>query len=629
MSSKKYSRREILDLAGKLTVGLGAGYVTASLLPGCSSSGGGAVAGADAGVELGADAGVDATHADAVTETHTVTATVTDGAGVQWTASATVGEDVFAPAMYAKFADADGNEHPGLTAWFYADGVEVGACRFDNAYDYINCTLGVTYDGEDVQTPPSSKDDGTVDFWRGCRNPITRYGTQAPVPTGADIDWSLLPSFAKEPQPQYDETHASYSGEPADYSFNGLGIASLTKMGAGGERSDIGYMSKWNMGFLVNQTADDWAIVRRADDWAGVWPVYFCEPQTGKIIDRTVYPEASFLPPAQSATYHNNPVVDYGGTYDGHTLTPPASQWKSTGCPFVPNGAHLTSFALLSAMLTRTARDRDHASFWANFPLMEIGPTYTESGGVVHGAQRRFAWCLRNLFMAGYVSADEEYFKAETARNLTIANALPKNDFGIIDTLAGYAGEGAAAGYHGVAEWMQNYLAMTLDAVSYKLPEWKPFAQYVAKLALEWFEHPWVMFATHYTLMCKDPDDNLLTDFSQMLYYSLVDSAHGRWSDADANALLATTTVKDAYDLMVAQYESRGTAWTGQYSDGVSDFHGYVAAPDAYPAGFIAAVVAAHNAGAPGADAALTYVQSLPTKPDYSENQKYHLVPRQ
>lgn len=288
----------------------------------------------------------------------------------------------------------------------------------------------------------------------------------------------------------------------------------------------------------------------------------------------------------------------------------------------------VTDYGLLSAMLTKTARDKDHASFWANYPLMEIGPTYTESGGVVHGAQRRFAWCLRNLFMASYVSADPDYFAAETARNLTIANALPQNPFGIIDTNTGYAGTGEAAGYHGMAEWMQNYLAMTLDAVSFKLPEWKPFAQYVAKLAMEWFKHPYTMLSTHYDLMCHDQNGNILTDFGQMVYYSLVDSQWGGWTDAAANALLAATTVQEAYDIVAAQYARVGYAWQGKCVNNVSDFHGAITASDSYPASFIAAVIAAYNAGTPGSDTALKYVQALPTKPEYSKNQKYHLVPR-
>ncbi|NII11156.1 hypothetical protein [Oleiagrimonas sp. C23AA] len=559
---------------------------------------------------------------------HLVTVKVTDGSGKLWSAKAYVGEDPKEPSVYAKLVDDAGHEHPGLTAWFYADGVDVGACRADNAYDYINCRLAITYDGRTIPHAPSSKTDGTVDFWRGCRMPTSRYGVQAPIPTGADIDWTLLPSYTRESQPLYDEAHAGYRGQPADYTFNGIGIASLKAMGAGGERADIGYMSKWNVGFIVNQTAADWAVVRRADDWAGVWPIYYCDPATGGIIDRTVHPQANFLPPIQNASYPENPVVPYGGTYNGVVLIPPTSKWKSSGSSLKPNGAHLTSFALLSAMLTKTARDRDHASFWANYPLMEIGPKYTELGGVVHGAQRRFAWSLRNLFMGGYVSANTDYFFKETSRNLTIANALEKNEFGIIGTNFPYPGKGPAQGYRGMAEWMQNYLAMTLDAVSYKLKEWRPFSQYVAKLALEWFKYPWVMLGTHYDLICREPNGNVMTNFTQIVYYSLVDTLHGKWDAVDAKKLLAASTVEEAYNIVKSQYAGRGKKWEGKCVNGVSDFHGYVASPDAYPAGFIAAVVAAYNTGAPGSRAALEYVRALPTKPAYARDQKYHLVPR-
>lgn len=552
---------------------------------------------------------------------HLVVVTVTDGSKKAWFAHAYVGDDPMAAAKYVKLTDEAGREHPGLTAWFYADGVDVGACRFDNAYDYLNCRLDITYDGEHVAHAPSSKPDGSVDFWRGCRMPTTRYGKQAAVPTGADIDWSLLPSYAKESQRPFNDS-------AKDYSFNGLGLATYTAMGATGERPDIGYMSQWNVGFLLNQTADDWAVVRRADDHAGVWPIYYCHPDTGKIIDRTVYPEANFLSAAQNKSTPQNPVVPYGGSYDGGKLTPPRNIWHSTGCPFKPNGAHLTSYALLSAMLTKTARDRDHASFWANYPLMEIGPAYTARSGVMHGPQRRIAWCLRSIFVASYVSADNSYFTAELERNLPFAKALMKNAFGILTTNTGYRGTGPSAGYKGVAEWMQNYLAMTLDAVSHKLPDWQPFAQYVAKFAMEWFKHPWPMFATQYTCMCIDPKGHLLTDFSQILYYSLVDSAHGKWTDAEAKTLLATTTVQDAYNVLEQHIHRTGESWAGKCVNGVSDFLQYIASPDGYPAGFVAAVVAASNCGAPGADTALAYVQKLPTKPDYSINQKYHLVPR-
>lgn len=179
-----------------------------------------------------------------------------------------------------------------------------------------------------------------------------------------------------------------------------------------------------------------------------------------------------------------------------------------------------------------------------------------------------------------------------------------------------------------MAPWMQNYLSMALDAVSNKLPAWKPFAQYVGTLCCSWFSHPWCMFGTHYDLMCHDPSGNMLTSLHDVLYYTLVDSAHGKWTDAEASALLSSATVQDAYNLLSAHYAASTHSWSGQYANGVSDLHGIDDKPDAYPATFIAAVVAAKNAGAPGSDAAFTYIQNLPTKPDYSGNQKYHLIPR-
>jgi len=60
----------------------------------------------------------------------------------------------------------------------------------------------------------------------------------------------------------------------------------------------------------------------------------------------------------------------------------------------------------------------------------------------------------------------------------------------------------------------------------------------------------------------------------------------------------------------------------------VCDFLGAITASDSYPAGAIAATIAAHNVGTPNCDAALQRVLNLPTKPNYSKNGKYWLTPR-
>lgn len=545
---------------------------------------------------------------------HLAVVKVRDGAGKVWSAQAHVGDDPKMPAAYVMLVDKAGNEHPGLTAWFYADGVDVGACRFDNAYDYIHCRIDVVYDGAPIAVPPSSKADGTVDFWRGCRMPTIRYGVQAPVPSLDDVDWSVLPSYARQAQAPYNDTYA-------DYTFNGKGLATTPGMGQGGERPDIGYMSQWNMGFLCNGGKADWYIVRQADDWAGVWPIYYCDPQTGTIIDRRVQTHANFLPVTQQQ-YKDNPVVPYAGSHDGNKLIPPSSPWKTTACPNVPNGAHLTSYGLLTAMLTGTARDLDHASFWSNYPLMEVGPAYTEKSGVMHGAQRRIAWCLRNIFFASFYSADTEYFSSELNRNLTIANIMPKNPFGIVATLFGYRGKGAARGFKGMSPWMQAYLAMVMDAVAFKQPEWKPFARFVCSLFLQWHEKPYTPLATLYNLMAVDSAGILLASFDEMVRLSCIQQG---WSDTDAQAAVSATTVQQVYDLMVKNF---GNRWSGLIINGVSDYAQYINSPDGYPAGHYAAVIAALNLSLPKAEAAIKYDDLVPTKPDYTKNQKYHFKPR-
>jgi hypothetical protein len=56
-------------------------------------------------------------------------------------------------------------------------------------------------------------------------------------------------------------------------------------------------------------------------------------------------------------------------------------------------------------MITATARDRDHASFWCNFPLFEMSPGLTMSDGLTSWLTRQFAWGIRNIFLGAYVSA--------------------------------------------------------------------------------------------------------------------------------------------------------------------------------------------------------------------------------
>jgi hypothetical protein len=271
-------------------------------------------------------------------------------------------------------------------------------------------------------------------------------------------------------------------------------------------------------------------------------------------------------------------------------------------------------------MITGTARDRDHAAFWANWPLLEINPAYTATGGVVLGAQRRFAWCLYSMFLASYVSSRPDYFTAQVARQLEIANAYPKNAFGIWDTSCPHKGRGAAKGYRGFGCHQYGYMAMVLDAVAHKLPAWQPLAQYIGKFAVTWFSHPYYALFVPYTFVCHDPDGNLMTDWDEMVRLTLVTR---RFTDDQVSAILAATTVDGVYTVIKARIPS----WKGKFVNGISDIDAGTSASSSTAKG-IAQVIGAYNCGTPGIGNAFSTNEALPTKPNYSANQKYHLVSR-
>ena len=562
---------------------------------------------------------------------HLVVVTVMDGANRAWVAQARVGDDPTVAAKYVKLANASGVEHPGLTAWFYADCVEVGVTRIDCPYDYLNCRLSVTYDGVDMPHAPSSKPDGTVDFWLGCRMPPVRYGKQVGW-DASKIDRSLFPSYA------WGEAQRPFvDSSVADYTFNGLGTATSPHMGSGGERADIGYMPQWNMPFLLNPSDETWAVVRRADDHCGKWcAVYFSDPDTGSILDRTKVPKQTcFVPQAQVYGWKDNALVPYGGSYDGDTLIPPKLSAGGhpkavSACPNIPNGAHLTAYALLSAMITATARDRDHASFWCNFPLFEMSPLITLSDGLTSWLTRQFAWGIRNIFLGAYVSSHTQYFENELKHELEIVNRkfLNGNKYGIMDKYpeVRIRRGSTVAGWFGIQTWMQYYVSMVMDAIAYKRLEWRPFAKYIATLPMLFFNKPHATLGPVSTLFVKDPTGRMPDTWDEILSTGIV--YYYGYTDAEAQAMMNVTSARDAYNIARAMYARTGKAWTGKYENGVCDLHGNPRSVDGHTVDFTAAVVAAYNVGAAGSEEALRYIENLPTKPNFNMNQKYHLVPR-
>lgn len=122
-----------------------------------------------------------------------------------------------------------------------------------------------------------------------------------------------------------------------------------------------------------------------------------------------------------------------------------------------------------------SARDRDHLSMWANYPLLEGNSTYRQKYGVYFDAQRRIAWSLRSIFMAATFSSNADYFQRQLDFNLQQAVAYPKNQFHLLTTTDGYGpGQGVISGYKGMACWMQNYVVDVVHVLAKTQTGWAP-----------------------------------------------------------------------------------------------------------------------------------------------------------
>lgn len=522
---------------------------------------------------------------------HTALATVMDGAGKTWTATAKVGDDATVDGVYLSLADSDGNPHPSLRMRAYADCCDVGAVNGRDGHDYSG-TLTVTYDAAVVFGPQA------VQFPRGCFNKTIRYGVQA---AWHAVDRSLFPNYATG-------TPATWATQ-YDLSYNGLGVASLPGMGSGGARPDIAYVPEWDVPFIVAPSDDTFVIVRAAADGCGAWPLYALDDNTGLPFDVTQYPDVNLLPPYQQGGIKANPLAIYNND-------PKAQAISGSKCK--PELSHQTGYAFVAAAATGTAHDKFHAAVWANYALTAGNPDVRQRSGVMALAERATAWALRSLFLGSQVSCMPDYFAAQLEANRAIADALPKNPFGILGTYL----RPTDAGLHtGIAGWQENYNRIVLSPVAAKLPQWQPFNKYLCSFIPIAMNAGYWQLSTIYVLRVLEADGGAyLADYPAMLRASLVDSlSNAHWSADDAAAVTAPGVTQDQVTAIIAKYKPTAKA---------GDFFNAAAAPDTYSAEMRAAIAGSVDAGIEGAADAWALVQTVPTKPDFSKGWGFNIVPR-
>lgn len=554
--------------------------------------------------------------------THTVLARFITSSGKVWQAQAKVGDDPKVRALPVPFQDGEGNIHPGVDLFAYADGGEIGVGGMENGYDFVNNKeLRFWYDGNEVFVR-SSNGKGTYDFWRGCRHQMIRYGAAQPTWSPETIDYSVLPHYMPG-TPVFNDGKITYG-------FNALGFDSSANMGTAGDRATIGYLHAIEAAFAANPTAETYAAARRAGDNAGTRAaIYFYDRATGLPINHNTYPGVTLFGKAQGGENASNPIVPYGGSYDGDTLIPRTSTFSISACPYKANLAHLTGICIAVAAATMSARDRDHVGFWGNYVCIGENPGYYATQGVVLSRpQRYWAWGLRSLFVAAYLSPMPDYFLAETRTQIALMNALPKNDYGLTGT---FVRSDSEAGYDSVAEWMENYVAAVLDVVARKMPEAMPYATYMGKLAVAQLTNPdgtpnrLGPFATTYLWQYRVHGAAEFLSIDEQFKVSMLGDG---FVQAEVDSVTAPgATAEDVYNAIVACNTRKKDGWTGKYAGDYCDFMRN-AFPGTYPSLMRARAVAAYNAGAPGATAALDYVNNVPTQITSDHDWRFNIAPR-
>ena len=512
--------------------------------------------------------------------------------GITWYAQATVGEDWTVDGQWIPLTSGS-TTHTGIAAKIYSDCVDVGADRGDNAYEYLGWSLSVTYDGAVVFEQAS------VNFYRGTLNKTIRYGPQAPW---HPVDLSLFPNWANGSPTLPDLSRG-------DFSYNGKGSAFYPNMDATGDRGDLGFVPADDVPFCVEPSDATFAPVRKVADNSGAWAICYRNQNTGQPYEVTDYPNASFIQKGDRTPFAGNPIV---------------TQLGVNSCPLVWDQAHQTGYDFVASAATGTARDRDHVAIQANAAIIGLSPGYYQANGMFQNRQiRGTAWGMRSIFLGIYLGpvSMRSYFEGQLAFNLTKAEAQPKNAYGLLQetwTATGFYGPYTATGTQ-----QGQLLRFVMGVVSYKRPEWRPYAAYLAS----WL--PIVLCRlptsnannypanTIYTTSFLDASKNFLPDYSTILWASL--QSNQKWSAADATAYITPGISMDAAYALQVKYG---------FANKKGDMFQYVGAAGGWPAQQRAAVAANVHLGVPYVDACWALMESLPTKPNFSTDWRWNIVPR-
>jgi hypothetical protein len=278
----------------------------------------------------------------------------------------------------------------------------------------------------------------------------------------------------------------------------------------------------------------------------------------------------------------------------------------------------------VAALATGSAHDLDAVAFQANAPLLFMNPAYRAKSLMYQQQVRSLAWSVAYVFVASQVGRFTPYFKHQMDKQLAIIKAQPANPMYMYAFTHTYTAA-SMPGWSGGSAWMEDYVQMVLDPIGFVKPEWHDVCYDHARIRALYFARngklrPACIASTLYTRLHVDPAGNWV-DIDASDIATLQGAG---WPLAEAQAFVATDDVSTA----VALYAKNGKDTVKVSATGMPDMPSGTEGPDGYTSMLKMSLASAVNYRVPGWEVCKRWLDEHPTNPDYSGNQKYHVVYR-
>lgn len=505
-----------------------------------------------------------------------------------------------APVGVTPLQFADGSAHLDLVVARYKDCVVIENPWPDTSLNYSG-TLTVKVNGAQVFQQAG------VQFWIRSRTAPIRAGLPQYTPKAPDL--SVLPNYGnpgplKAPTPGGQSTAGTFPR----MDINGLGYALYCAMGSTGGRRDIAIIPGWDLPFALQGTC--WQECRDANDHSAVWPIHVRDPHTGMVLDPVKWADASLL-----AQYIRSPNF-----MAGHSNPIDA---MST-CPYTPNTAHQTHFAIVPYLATGSDFDLEEMLAWACYDAIEGNPVYRQFDQcIAAGSTRAKAWILTQWSFTAKLLPDSHPYKPVYTQVMhnnaaywwgqRYAPGMPNNNpFGMAIDIA-YMD--AQKRYRGISPWQNHYLAPALAlAVQHGFDDYKDWRDFCAGFAVNSMAQMCYQMGTFYNMFVVDPSK-----------YKNPPDASQLWQTWDQ---IKADTLANAYDGKVADQAGVPCGQMKINVFAVGQMSGATGGTQSYPAMIQPAIAAGVDAGLPNAQAMWDKLMQYGGGIDYTASNENNIVPR-